>query len=423
MAIDSSIYGQIQQFKPESQLNSLANILQVQGAQQANQLNQMKMDEYQKGVERKNKLTALMGGFTDEMTDDQKVGALTRGGFLDEAKTFGEYTSKIAKEKREAEKFKIEGAMKKLELAGQIMSGVKDQDSYNRARLQAQAYGLDVSNMPEQYNPALIEESRQKALTVQQQLEQVWKQKGYDLDVQRAAEVARHNRTSEGLTARGQNMTDARARETAQLQKDAARVQVVETPEGVMLVDKGTGLARPAATFDGKNLPGKQPESVKKELLSINQQKSVIQGAIDAVDKTPSAFGFGRGVAGKLPFGETLAGRGESGDETQARAYVFNNVSRVINERAGAAQSAQELARLNAFLPADTDSPTQIKNKLVGFQKYLADLEAGTTGKPVAPSKPSPSSAPSRVNSDADYNALPSGAVFIGPDGKQRRKP
>ena len=30
---------------------------------------------------------------------------------------------------------------------------------------------------------------------------------------------------------------------------------------------------------------------------------------------------------------------------------------------------------------------------------------------------------PPRINSDAEYNALPSGTIFIGPDGKQRRKP
>jgi hypothetical protein len=34
-----------------------------------------------------------------------------------------------------------------------------------------------------------------------------------------------------------------------------------------------------------------------------------------------------------------------------------------------------------------------------------------------------PGSGPVKVSSDADYAALPSGAVFIDPNGKQRRKP
>lgn len=35
----------------------------------------------------------------------------------------------------------------------------------------------------------------------------------------------------------------------------------------------------------------------------------------------------------------------------------------------------------------------------------------------------SASSGPRKISNEADYNALPSGAVFIGPDGRQRRKP
>jgi hypothetical protein len=121
------------------------------------------------------------------------------------------------------------------------------------------------------------------------------------------------------------------------------------------------------------------PSETRKELTSIDQQRSVIDGALKAVKETPNAFSFARGaIAGALPYGESLAGRFETPEQTQARAYVFNNVSRVINERAGAAQSAQELQRLRSFLPADTDNAEQITNKLKGFQTYLKDLEKGT---------------------------------------------
>lgn len=128
------------------------------------------------------------------------------------------------------------------------------------------------------------------------------------------------------------------------------------------------------------------PAEIRKELTSIDQQRSIISGALDAVKNTPSAFSFARGAAASaLPYGESLMGRTETPEQTQARAYVFNNVSRVINERAGAAQSAQEMQRLRSFLPADTDNADQIANKLKGFQTYLADLEKGTVkAAPVA---------------------------------------
>lgn len=121
------------------------------------------------------------------------------------------------------------------------------------------------------------------------------------------------------------------------------------------------------------------PSETRKELTSIDQQRSIIEGALKAVKETPGAFSFARGAAAAaLPFGESIVGRTETPEQTQARAYVFNNVSRVINERAGAAQSAQEMQRLRSFLPADTDNAEQIANKLKGFQTYLQDLEKGT---------------------------------------------
>ena len=51
--------------------------------------------------------------------------------------------------------------------------------------------------------------------------------------------------------------------------------------------------------------------------------------------------------------------------------------------------------------------------------KRLSGNDYQTPGQPVD----APSSKPVKVASDADYNALPSGSTFIGPDGKTRRKP
>jgi len=172
------------------------------------------------------------------------------------------------------------------------------------------------------------------------------------------------------------------ARERLNFDKTAPRG--VLDPERGLLVDPRTGEARPV-TMDGKPVAPKQSSEVKKEILSINQQRAAIDGAIEAVKKTPSGFSLGRGVAGSTQIGESLAGRTESKDETIARGYVFNNVSRIINERAGAAQSAQELARLNSFLPATTDNAEQIVNKLEGFKQYLIDMERGTLGGGASP--------------------------------------
>lgn len=153
--------------------------------------------------------------------------------------------------------------------------------------------------------------------------------------------------------------------------------QIYESSEGPLLVNTKTNTATPLLGADGKPLSPKLNADQSKEITSINQQKSVIDGALQLVKSNPSAFSFARGAAVALPFGETLAGRKETPEQTEARAAVFNIVSKVINERAGAAQSAQELKRLNAFLPSEFDNAKQIENKLNGFNKYLQEQEKG----------------------------------------------
>jgi hypothetical protein len=164
--------------------------------------------------------------------------------------------------------------------------------------------------------------------------------------------------------------------------------QVVETANGPMIVNTRTGQAQPIMA-GGQPLAPKLTSEQSKDITAINQQRSTIDGAIADVKANKTAFSFGRGLAQNVPYGESLAGRLETPAETETRAYVFNNVSSVIKERAGAAQSAQELQRLNSFLPAITDNADQIISKLNGFKKYLNDYEKGTR---VPTSKPAESS-------------------------------
>ena len=154
-------------------------------------------------------------------------------------------------------------------------------------------------------------------------------------------------------------------------------------PSGVAPVAR-TAVA-PGAS--GQPLAGKPSEAVTKELSSISQQRAIVKGALDALDKTPSAFGLGRGLAG-----ETIGGRLSSDAEIQARSYLFNVVSGVIKERAGTAQTAGEAETLARFLPQPTDNADIIKGKMKAFDKYLVDKEsgvkpgkAGATPSPVAP--------------------------------------
>lgn len=196
-------------------------------------------------------------------------------------------------------------------------------------------------------------------------------------------------------------------------------------PERGVLVNTRDATATPVKTADGNPLAAKVPESTKKELASIDAQTAVIDSAIKDVQANPGAFGLTRGLAtmaGAVP--ESLAGRLDSAAERDTRAYVYNVVSKVINERAGAAQSKQELARLRAFLPAETDNAEQVTDKLNSFRGYLADLKAGyQPGKEEPKTMPSPNGPRiPRVATEADYAKLPKGATYLDPNGVQRTK-
>ena len=178
-------------------------------------------------------------------------------------------------------------------------------------------------------------------------------------------------------------------------QKIAGRTPAVQRERSVYDTTRGgvvnldTSAFTPVMQGDKPIGPAQSP-AVAKEVMGINQQKSTIQGAINAVNESPSAFGLKRGAATASGSGiaESIAGRFDTEKEAEARAYVFNNVSAVIKERAGTAQSAQELTRINSFLPGATDNDKQITNKLNGYLKYLDDLEAGTVGKPTQSTMP-----------------------------------
>jgi hypothetical protein len=125
----------------------------------------------------------------------------------------------------------------------------------------------------------------------------------------------------------------------------------------------------------------KPPEHTRKELDSIDAQLGIVAGARKAAEETPSAFGMKRGaatMAGAVT--ESIAGRFDSPKEREARSYVYNVVSKVINERAGAAQSVQELSRLRSFLPAEMDDAKQIQDKLKAFETYLHDSRKAYAG-------------------------------------------
>ncbi len=453
MAIDTSIFSQIRQPEAPNLLGQYAQFQQLQAQQDQNRLAQLAFQDRERQQADQMRLRGIYAANPDGGAGLEN--ALLRGGFADQALKFGTDRRANAKSDADTQATQIATATKKLEAVGQGLGFLKDNPSIENAQALIATWQQAGLMTPEEAQQKLVEFGRdptpqgvqrlalmgyQGALSAKDQLAQYTTQNnGATTSILATNPVTSQVRTvnttqntvspdaqlQASTTRRGQDLTDTRERELGAASREAQQ-SVYDSERGVV-VNKATGLARPAATMDGKSLPAKLPDATKKELASIDSQISVIDGALKDVRGTPDAFSFQRGLATMTgPLAESVAGRFDSSAQRDARSYVFNVVSKVINERAGAAQSAQELARLRSFLPAETDNAQQVADKLESFKGYLADVGNGLQAGRYNP-QPKPGaggeSAPARITDDAGFNALPSGALFIGPDGKTRRKP
>jgi hypothetical protein len=199
-------------------------------------------------------------------------------------------------------------------------------------------------------------------------------------------------------TRRGQNLSDARARENNEIQRQAVRTQVLETENGVMLVDKGTGLARPASTLDGKPVPGKHKDltdaQAKANLFGSRMQEAnrLLVGLEDAGVKTPSIIK--QGVEGIPLVGRALGATANatiaSPQQQQVEQAQRDFVNAVLRRESGAVISNEEFDNARKqYFPAVGDSQAVLaqkrRNRELAIQGVLAEVpERKRTVQPAA---------------------------------------
>lgn len=390
MALDPNIALQVRPFKMDSPINAMAQMYQLQGAQQANQLNAMQMAEYERARTEEEGVRNYLAG-ADLKSPDVRAKLTTSFGKtgLGYAKTLAEQEAAALKQKVDQLKYTTD----MTEAAANIYGTVKDEASWQAARAKLTTLGGDPKTLPLNYDPAYVQQEMLAATKVKDQLElfapkpkEVRRADGSIIFLDENPRSPTFNK--EIMTQQKPGMTQYEAAriaaENQKLAQDATGVVYQEDANGNIValpskLKKGevpTGRIAVAPGGGFQPLQGKPSESVGKEQMSINQQRAIVKGAIDAVTKTPDAFGMARGL---MP--ESLGGRMASSEENQARSYLFNVVSGVIKERAGTAQSAAEADTLARFLPQPTDEADAIKDKMQAFDKYLTAKESGTTKK------------------------------------------
>lgn len=405
MPADSSIYGLIKEPRFESPMQGAGQAFQLRALMDQSALQGLQRHQIERGIadeDAKRALAVEAGG------DPMKLRDLLRGrGLFKPAMELDKQILETKKTQGEIDSKEAETVGRLADQWRNMLAPVQDAATYDAFRVrvsQDPLFSRFAGSLPQQFDPNWVRTNMLTATQAYEKTRPHWEMKntgkalvpvqmnsdapgfsaapltmtttpGEDQANARAISEGKLNR---GVTIRGQNMVDARSGQT------------YDTDRGVV-VDTRAATARPV-TAGGSALGQKQPESSRKELAALESQENTVAEALRSVQRTPGAFSMQRGLAtmaGTIP--ETLANAGSSDKNIQARSFVFNVVSKVINERAGAAQSAQELARLRSFLPAETDNATVIESKLKGFQKYIGEQKKAYQPKALGQPAASPS--------------------------------
>jgi len=146
---------------------------EIQDEQMQREVNSLKLNSLRQGIQDEQATRDI----ARNTAPDGLADAFYKGGYVKQGQEAQKFQTEQQKAQREAMKAKVEQQLQQFQVAGQIMNGVVDQATWDRARQQtAQVFGPEAAaQLPEQYDPALIEQKRAQAMTVKDQLEQKYK--------------------------------------------------------------------------------------------------------------------------------------------------------------------------------------------------------------------------------------------------------
>jgi hypothetical protein len=176
--------------------------------------------------------------------------------------------------------------------------------------------------------------------------------------------------------------------ERERLTQDAWGAVADPVTGGIVMFNKKTGEVKPLGPGGGQpapagtpsglpNLPGKPTEKQRNAVSTANENIAKLDMALKALDDNPGAYGgvgnYAAGLAdeiGGTPV-QALTSRRLKPGELQAKNFVTNVVSGIINDRAGANVTMREELR-QKFLPSEMDALKAARQKLLDLKAFDA---------------------------------------------------
>lgn len=397
MAIDSSIYFQQQPVQLPNQLNQLAAFGQIQQQQNQNKLAQYQLDRASQEDAMRVGTNKAFTDATDPITGKVDYGKaqanLAASGLGSAIPGIAKSAAEAQKAEYEAQKAQLAQGLQRLEIGGQIMAGVKDQATYDQAKAQAASYfgPQFVANWDPVYNPQVVEANKMKALGIKDQLEQKWKQLGYDLDLRKQSEVERNNR-SQNAVAQGQlgvaqqRLAFEQSQPKGVYDKDNGIIVDPRTGKSMPVTDQNGQPITPAGKapteFQGKNAVfGSRAEAADKILSDLTGKYSV--GAVNLKSTSKGALGTAMNFA--------LSPESQKAEQAQ-RDFI----NAVLRQESGAAIAESEFDNARKqYFPQPGDSKEVVAQKaanrqlvIQGFKDNSGPLAKKSFGKSPASTSP-----------------------------------
>lgn len=205
------------------------------------------------------------------------------------------------------------------------------------------------------------------------------------------------------------------------------RFYEVDVPQGMTIESDGQGGFR---LIQGAGAGSQKPftEGQSKDVVYATRAKGALEVLEPVAENLTSLSGQ---VSSMDPTG--IVRRRVQTPEFQVAQNAGNEfLQAILRKDTGAAITADEQALYGeTYLPRPGDGPEVLAAKRAARQRAIAAIEAGMSPaqmiaqeKALSGSQAAPATGGVvTITSDAEYEALPSGTMFVGPDGKTRRKP
>ncbi len=288
---------------------------------------------------------------------------------------------------------KIKTAMSQAEFMGRTAQGILEAPQevrpllYQRALAEAKAAGLPVDKAPPQYDEGAVKQMLAGAVSAKDQLTMAQ-------TAARDAETKRHNTQTESNQIRGQNMVDARMRETnttkgwRQMTKDEKKAANLPIDAAYQVNGEGK-IERVAGNTSVRPIPASALAGItanKNAVRKIDEAIAALEGDENkGIKANPDAIGA------KTYLGDAITQRMDPGGVT-TRALVADIGSQQLHDRSGAAVTLSEAPRLQPFVPSVHDRSDVALAKLKNLRKQyeMANEETESFFSPEAGYMPVP---------------------------------